>query len=165
LGKKAYCKECQKASVTANYRNESEKKKAYQRRHRKLNLERVRESDIQRYERDKDKRISLVENQIHKRRARRNQVPFEEGISRIALRKRHGDHCVYCRIELNFVRAKNRVFTKRDATIEHRLPLARGGKHVWENVVLACRTCNMSKGAKTEEEFMVYRAEIRDLSS
>lgn len=163
LGKRSYCKECQKAGASANYSRDPERKKSYQRRQRKLNLARVREADTQRYERDKDKRISLVENQLHKRRARRNQVPFEEGITRVALRKRGGDFCAYCKVELNFVRAKNREFSPADATIEHRLPLSRGGKHTWANVVLACRACNLSKGSKTEEEFMVYQSEIEEL--
>lgn len=163
LGTRAYCKECQKAGITANYSKDPDKKKAYKRRHRKLNLVQAREADLRRYERDKDKRISLVENQAHKRRARRNQVPFEEGITRVALRKRGGDFCAYCKVELNFVRAKNREFSPADATIEHRLPLSRGGKHMWANVVLACRACNLSKGSKTEEEFMVYQSEIEEL--
>ena len=160
LGHKSYCKDCQKKKVTDNYWKDSEKKKTYQKTHRKLNLGDVREQDRARYEKDKDKRITLVENQAHIRRARRNQAPFEPGITRIALRKRDGDNCAYCGVTLNFTRATGRKFSGNDATIEHRLPLSRGGKHLWNNVALACRDCNMSKNQKTEEEFAEYQAEI-----
>jgi 5-methylcytosine-specific restriction endonuclease McrA len=160
LGYRSYCKTCQKKGITANYKKDPEKKKSYQRQHRKINLGDVREQDRARYERDKDKRISLVENQLHIRRARRNQAPFEAGITRVALRKRDGDHCAYCKVEMNFARATGRKFSGTDATIEHRLPLSKGGKHLWNNVVLACRDCNMSKNQKTEEEFAEYQAEI-----
>jgi 5-methylcytosine-specific restriction endonuclease McrA len=36
---------------------------------------------------------------------------------------------------------------------EHKTPLARGGYHTNDNLVLACPPCNFSKGARTEEEF------------
>jgi 5-methylcytosine-specific restriction endonuclease McrA len=138
-----------------------EKKKAAQREHRVKNLAKVREADTRRYERDKDKRISLAEAHGHIRRARRVQAPFEPGITRIALRKIHGDRCFYCGVTMRFTRAKNREFNSNDATIEHRLPLSRGGKHVWANTVLACRECNLSKNLKTEEEFQEYRLRLQ----
>ena len=46
--------------------------------------------------------------------------------------------CVYC--------------TKRADTIDHVLPTSRGGKHIWENVVAACQSCNSKKADKTLEE-------------
>ena len=36
-----------------------------------------------------------------------------------------------------------------DLTIDHVLPRHRGGQHVWENVVAACKACNHRKGGKT----------------
>lgn len=39
-----------------------------------------------------------------------------------------------------------------DMTMDHILPRAQGGKHVWENVVAACRQCNHRKGNKTPEQ-------------
>jgi 5-methylcytosine-specific restriction endonuclease McrA len=39
------------------------------------------------------------------------------------------------------------------ATIEHRHPASRGGKHTRENVSLACSACNLQKGRQTVEEF------------
>jgi 5-methylcytosine-specific restriction endonuclease McrA len=58
------------------------------------------------------------------------------------------DHytCQYCgrhRREL-----RHREFLTRD----HLLPLCRGGKNTWDNVITACTTCNHKKGNRTPEE-------------
>lgn len=37
-------------------------------------------------------------------------------------------------------------------TIDHIHPKGKGGKHVWENVVAACRKCNHKKGDKLLED-------------
>lgn len=39
------------------------------------------------------------------------------------------------------------------AQIDHRVPVARGGSDERENLVLACQKCNVTKGARTVEEF------------
>lgn len=39
---------------------------------------------------------------------------------------------------------------------EHKIPLARGGKHNKENVVPACRNCNATKYMKTDEEYLEF---------
>jgi hypothetical protein len=36
--------------------------------------------------------------------------------------------------------------------MDHLIPLARGGKTTWENIVTACKHCNLRKGARTIEE-------------
>jgi 5-methylcytosine-specific restriction endonuclease McrA len=38
------------------------------------------------------------------------------------------------------------------STIDHIIPRSRGGLHVWENVVCACRPCNSKKDDKTLTE-------------
>ena len=38
--------------------------------------------------------------------------------------------------------------------VEHRIPLIRGGSNSLENLCLACPTCNLRKGAKTDQEFL-----------
>ena len=53
--------------------------------------------------------------------------------------------CVYCRV-------------KTKLTIDHVIPLSRGGSHSWENLVLACQTCNSSKHNKLLEEWGRYEA-------
>lgn len=37
-------------------------------------------------------------------------------------------------------------------TIDHVIPKSMGGRTVWENVVSACRTCNLRKGNKSLDE-------------
>ena len=40
----------------------------------------------------------------------------------------------------------------RELNIDHVLPRSRGGADSWENLVTACRICNLRKGWKTPEE-------------
>jgi len=40
----------------------------------------------------------------------------------------------------------------RDLTIDHVTPKHRGGRHEWDNLVAACRSCNHRKGGKTVAE-------------
>ncbi len=42
--------------------------------------------------------------------------------------------------------------TGGDLTIDHIMPKSRGGKDEWENVVIACLRCNVTKGNRTPEE-------------
>jgi 5-methylcytosine-specific restriction endonuclease McrA len=37
-------------------------------------------------------------------------------------------------------------------TLDHMLPRSRGGETTWDNVVTACRACNMRKGDRTPDE-------------
>ena len=52
--------------------------------------------------------------------------------------------CTYC----------NRKTPEDKRTIDHVIPLSRGGTHSASNLTMACLSCNCSKGAKTAEEFM-----------
>jgi len=47
-------------------------------------------------------------------------------------------------------------------TLDHVIPLSRGGSHTWDNVVTACERCNQRKGDRTPEEVgMVLRSKPR----
>jgi 5-methylcytosine-specific restriction endonuclease McrA len=39
-----------------------------------------------------------------------------------------------------------------DLTVDHVVPKSRGGQRTWENLVAACRSCNLKKGDRTPEE-------------
>ena len=40
----------------------------------------------------------------------------------------------------------------KNLSIDHLMPVSRGGKSTWENTVTACQKCNSKKGSKTPEE-------------
>ena len=51
--------------------------------------------------------------------------------------REHRYQCFYCKKGL-----------KAGLTMDHVIPLAKGGRHVKENIVPACRSCNSKKGSK-----------------
>ncbi|KAL3824629.1 hypothetical protein ACJIZ3_020658 [Penstemon smallii] len=63
----------------------------------------------------------------------------KKGLSRKNIFHRDNFTCQYCSSIENL-------------TIDHVLPIARGGKWTWENLVAACAKCNSKKGQKTVEE-------------
>ena len=69
------------------------------------------------------------------------KVPFRAraALNRRAVFARDGGRCQYCGAA-----AEN---------IDHVIPRSRGGQHVWENVVAACRPCNTRK-----EDRLVHEA-------
>lgn len=45
---------------------------------------------------------------------------------------------------------------KKLRSADHKHPISLGGEHSAANLVMACRSCNSSKGAKTERQFLDY---------
>jgi 5-methylcytosine-specific restriction endonuclease McrA len=58
---------------------------------------------------------------------------------RLLLFEKYNGLCIYCGNEAK--------------TIDHLIPLSRGGSNGVENLAPACLSCNSSKGAKTYEEY------------
>jgi 5-methylcytosine-specific restriction endonuclease McrA len=46
--------------------------------------------------------------------------------------------------------------SKSNLTIDHVVPRVRGGDTSWENLVCACKSCNLRKGAKTPDEARMH---------
>jgi hypothetical protein len=63
-------------------------------------------------------------------------------LTRRNLMFRDGFQCQYC--------AKRPAL--RDLNIDHVIPRSRGGADTWENLVTACRSCNLKKGWKLPDE-------------
>jgi 5-methylcytosine-specific restriction endonuclease McrA len=78
-------------------------------------------------------------------RAKRAGVAYER-IERLAVFDRDGWHCQCCGVATP-KRLKG-TFGDRAPELDHRVPLALGGPHTYENVQLACRKCNQAKGGK-----------------
>jgi 5-methylcytosine-specific restriction endonuclease McrA len=68
------------------------------------------------------------------------KVPYARrvALNRRSVFTRDDNACQYCGIG-----AEN---------IDHVIPKSRGGPHTWENVVAACRRCNLRKGNRTPLE-------------
>ncbi len=50
--------------------------------------------------------------------------------------------CQYC----------SRKVSRPEATYDHVVPRAQGGRTTWENIVIACVPCNQAKGGRTPEQ-------------
>ena len=74
------------------------------------------------------------------------RVPFQRRctLSRRAVFARDEHRCQYC--------------GEHADSIDHVMPRSRGGQHVWENVVAACRACNIRKRDRLLEETTMHLA-------
>jgi len=78
---------------------------------------------------------SVIRLRRYVRRPRTHPVPF----NRRNVLRRDFYTCQYCG-------------SRHELTLDHVTPRSRGGRHAWENVVVACRECNQFKGNRTPEE-------------
>jgi 5-methylcytosine-specific restriction endonuclease McrA len=62
--------------------------------------------------------------------------------SRHNIYMRDGNRCQYC----------GHKFTSSELSLDHVIPLSRGGTSSWDNVVCACLACNVKKGNRTPAE-------------
>lgn len=76
------------------------------------------------------------------------RVPYQRRttMSRRAVFARDGHRCGYCGAPAD--------------SIDHVLPRSRGGLNVWENVIAACRGCNLRKRDRTPEEAGMHLASV-----
>ena len=81
---------------------------------------------------------------VHLHRYERTPRPSVR-LTRRNLMLRDGHQCQYC----------SKRPTLRELNIDHILPRSRGGLDTWENLVTACRICNLRKGWRTPEEAMM----------
>jgi len=56
---------------------------------------------------------------------------------------------------------KTLCFGDRDTTLDHIVPMSRGGRTDENNTVLACRSCNKKKGSGSGQEFLEFPYLIR----
>lgn len=103
--------------------------------HGKTVLERINirynksEKGKERYDRSKNKRRYILLNTV-------STLTLEEW-NDILLK--YNNRCVYCHVEFTDIIRP---------TKDHVIPLIRGGHHIKENIVPACKSCNSKKGDK-----------------
>ncbi len=54
------------------------------------------------------------------------------------------------------VKTKKSEYKPNGATVDHIIPLAKGGTHTWDNVQLACRDCNSHKSDKMPQQMPLF---------
>lgn len=125
-------------------------------KNRACDLRRGRD-DAARYLKERERRIAYAtayakaNPQVGQRAKRRRKAQIAgAGTFRVSARDwrrlclRYGDRCAYCR--------------KRGAlTMDHILPISRGGRHSIGNLIPACASCNASKNDRTIMEWRLGR--------
>jgi 5-methylcytosine-specific restriction endonuclease McrA len=84
---------------------------------------------------------------LHPIVASRGRTPINHAdqaptLSNQALFARDRNICLYC----------GQHYGKGDLTRDHVVPISKGGRDVWINVVTACLHCNVRKGARTPQQ-------------
>ena len=74
--------------------------------------------------------------------ARAHMIDPTPALSNPALFARDAHLCLYC----------GREFPRSQLTRDHVLPVSKGGRDLWENVVAACFPCNSRKGNRTPQQ-------------
>jgi 5-methylcytosine-specific restriction endonuclease McrA len=132
--------EKKRASVARWYKANPEKARARLARWRKENPEQKRASTAK-WEKENPEKIAVRGS---KRRAfKYANTPISEMLTStewLAILAEANGHCAYC----------DRI---AKLTLDHVIPLSKGGKYSASNVVAACGHCNTSKGNKTLKEW------------
>jgi 5-methylcytosine-specific restriction endonuclease McrA len=70
-------------------------------------------------------------------------LPYRvKGATRKGVFRRDKYECQYCGCSLNAA----------NGTVDHVMPVSRGGKFEWKNLVASCRKCNYKKANRTPQE-------------
>jgi 5-methylcytosine-specific restriction endonuclease McrA len=75
--------------------------------------------------------------------------------SREAVLRRDRYTCGYCGIRISD-RRRGMVMEKQHFTVDHVLPLSRGGKNTWGNTICACAICNQRKANHLPNEVQMH---------
>lgn len=81
--------------------------------------------------------IIAIKRSSRARYAQRNTPPLNNH----ELFSRDGNICMYCGAHHG----------EYQLTRDHVIPISKGGRDIWSNVVTACRSCNTRKGCRTPE--------------
>lgn len=145
------CRSCAKYYRDKNKQKGLAYAREYRAKNRETLLEKKRIQSRDYYKRNKAK-VYAKQRENHRpeigqlkssiRRARKNK----NGVYRVSaqeIKRLRIDSCFYC--------------NRAGGTIDHIIPLSRGGRHSIGNLVGACLTCNLQKGTKLISEWKKVR--------
>lgn len=116
---------------------------------------RLRQSPIWRasLKRWQEKNPNKVRAYNHRERARRRGAKKTGLVVPAEIFDRDGWRCQFCRCKVKKPTSRGGL---KEATIDHIIPLSRGGSHTEANVQAACRMCNSKKNNKLIGQFRLF---------
>lgn len=78
---------------------------------------------------------------------------YVEYVDLFTLIEQQDGQCHYCLQDLELF-GEGKDYNQRAPHLEHMNPLSKGGTHSYANCVVACASCNLSKGAKELKEWL-----------
>jgi len=169
-GHASFCKECTSTYSSGYYQSRREEIQAIQAKYRREHKEKEQARHHRQYEEDRDRLLAYRRKyyqehkdewaargrkllrekpEVFRERCRRRRAlklgATTEPVNEKAIYERDGYQCVYCGATDNL-------------SLDHVEPLSTGGAHNEQNLVVACQSCNSSKGAKSLEDWLAYRA-------
>lgn len=88
----------------------------------------------------------------HRRRARKYGCEYDSSVTLPKLIRRDGLRCAICGEMCDpDDHSWTKYFGALSPTIDHIIPLAKGGGHTWDNVQIAHMICNSKKGSGVKE--------------
>ena len=126
-GLHGFCKECTNKINANTYESNPE----------------VKRKKSSAYSKTENGRVTLRASAMKRRKAidETSETPITRAcISRIV--EMYNGSCAYCGNDC-----------KSNYHIDHKIPLSRGGKNIFENLALSCPKCNLTKHVKTDVEF------------
>lgn len=168
-GLNSWCKTCFKKQVSKRYTANPEPAKQRSKKWRLDNPEKVKQNNkiwksnnaeyaaIKNSEWRKNNHSQHLENT--RKWSSNNQLRRRENeLKRRAIKNKNGVYKISIK-ELRKLRNQNCLYCEQIAeiTIDHIIPIARGGSHSIGNLAPACQSCNSSKGSKTITEWKMAK--------
>ncbi len=129
------CKTCHRAQTREAYGRRREAHIVHMSAWKKDNRERAREIDRTGSWKNRERKIAMHVDANRKRRACVRTGKIDAGITMSKVYTRDKGICMICK----------EVCPRGDASLDHIVPLSKGGSHTWDNVQLAHFNCNSRK--------------------
>lgn len=162
-GKHFQCKPCQNSYMRKFYANNQQSVKARVRKYHEANREIANKKRQERYlanrpehlakcrewvQNNRDKSRASKRNTAHRRRVIIGSSTYQVRAKEI--QKLLTQNCFYCG-------------STEKITIDHVVPIFRGGQHKIGNLVPACKSCNSSKGSKLFTEWKAFQSKKKEV--